>query len=51
MAVHYAFCTYRHKKDKPFMKIEGEWDGILTVKDRSGVSYSALNYGMHNNML
>lgn len=29
---------HRHKSEKPFMKIEGEWDNILTAKDRSGVS-------------
>jgi hypothetical protein len=29
----------RHKSEKPFMKIEGEWDNILTAKDRSGVSH------------
>lgn len=28
----------RCKKEKPFLKIDGEWDGILTATDRSGVS-------------
>ena len=28
----------RYKKEKPFLKIEGEWDGILTATDHSGVS-------------
>jgi hypothetical protein len=34
----YLFKSNRYKKEKPFLKIEGEWDGILTATDRSGVS-------------
>ena len=35
---------YRHKSEKPFMKIEGEWDNILMAKDRSGVSCMFTDY-------